>query len=94
MRGCVCFSHSHAWRLSGDTVDVYTPLPGEECNVLKGDVAGTSDDFAIGDMLMLDTGTGKVIASTGSPQSQPWQCLETITDPTADVMVHALYTGY
>lgn len=73
---------------------IYFPAMGEELNMLKGDVSGTADDFAIGDMLMLDTGTGKVIASTGSPESEPFQCLETVTDPTADQLVWCLYTGY
>lgn len=72
---------------------LYSPVMGEELNVLKGDVAGTADDLAFGDMLMRDTGTGKYIKTTGSPESEDFQCLETITDPVADVLVHAKYTG-
>jgi hypothetical protein len=79
---------------SGDRCYLYCPLPGEELNVLKQDVAGTGDDFAIGDLLIVDDGTGKVIATTGSPESQPFVCMETITDPTADVLVHVMFTGY
>lgn len=67
---------------------LYAPLPGDELNVLKGDVSGTADDFAIGDMLMIDDGTGKVIATTGTPEAEPFVCLETVTDPTADQLVH------
>lgn len=73
---------------------LYIPLPGDELNMLKGDVAGTADDFAIADPLMLDTGTGKVIATTGSPESEAFMCMETVTDPTADVLVFCMFTGY
>lgn len=78
----------------GDFAELYCPAMGEEMNILKGDVAGTGDDFAIGDLLIADTGTGKFILTTGSPESEPFQCLETVTDPTADQLVHAMYTGY
>jgi hypothetical protein len=77
----------------GDRCRVYCPLAGDELNVLKGDVSGTADDFAIGDKLMIDEDTGKVIASTGSPESEPFICLETVTDPTADQLVWVQCTG-
>lgn len=73
--------------VDGDRCWVYFPEAGDELNVLKLDVAGTGDDFAIGDQLILDTGTGKVILTTGSPEDEPYTCLETVTDPTADQLV-------
>lgn len=79
--------------VSGARGFIYFPIMGEELNMLKGDVVGTADDFAIGDMLMVDTGTGKVIATTGSPESEAFQCLEAVVDPTADVLVHCMFTG-
>lgn len=79
---------------SGDRCRLYCPLPGEEINMLKGDVSGTADDFAVGDVLMVDDGTGKVIATTGSPESEPFICLEAVTDPTADQLVWCMFTGY
>lgn len=71
----------------------YIPLPGDELNVLFNNVAGTADDVAIGDKLIVDDGTGKVNVTTGSPEREPFIALEAITDPTADQLLHVRYTG-
>ena len=71
---------------------VYFPLPGDELNVLKLDVDGTGDDFTIGQQLMVDDGTGKVLLATGTV-SRPFIALEAVTDPTADQLVHCQFTG-
>ena len=73
---------------------VYCPLPGEELNCLLQDVTGTADDHAIGEILIVDDGTGKLIATTGTPETEPFMLLETVTDPTADTLAHVIYTGY
>lgn len=78
---------------TGDRCFLYVPQPGDELNVLLQDVSGTGDDHAVGDLLIPDTGTGKFIATTGSPEIEPFQVLEAVTDPTADTLVHAIYTG-
>lgn len=75
-------------------VRCYVPIPGEEFNLLVADVAGTADDHAIGEQMMVDDGTGKLIATTGSPQSQPFMLLETLTDPTADQLAHVIFGGF
>jgi hypothetical protein len=80
--------------VTGDRCRVYYPAMGEDLNMLKGDVAGTGDDFTVGQILMVDTGTGKVIGTTGSPESESFQCNEAITDPTADTLVWCTYTGH
>lgn len=77
---------------------VYFPLMGEELNVLKLDVGGTGDDFVVGDPLMVDDGTGKVLLSTSTtsqtaPESEPFIALESVTDPVADQLVHVMFTG-
>lgn len=79
---------------AGDRCFLYCPIAGDELNVLKLDVAGTGDDFALGDLLIVDDGTGKVLLTTGSPESEPFVCLETVIDPTADQLVWVMYTGY
>lgn len=86
--------------VTGQFVCMYMPLPGEEMNVLKSDISGTgsaSDDFDEGDMLMLEAGTGKVIKSAanvaGFPESEPFQAVEPIVDPTADTLVWVMATG-
>lgn len=75
-------------------VRCYVPLAGDELNLLLADVSGTADDHAIGEMLIVDTGTGKLNATTGTPESESFMLLETITDPTADTLAHVIYTGY
>ena len=62
--------------------------------MLLQDVAGTGDDHALGEMLIIDKGTGKLIASTGTPEAECFMLVETITDPTADTLAHVIYTGY
>lgn len=73
---------------------VYFPAMGEEINVLLKDVTGTGDTHAIGELLIADTGTGKFIATTGSPESEPFMVIETLAAPTADALVCAIYTGH
>lgn len=79
---------------AGDQCRVYFPLPGDEINMLVENLAGTGDDHSFGDLLMANDGTGKLVATTGSPESEPFQLLEAITDPTADTLAHCIFTGY
>lgn len=79
---------------AGNLAPGYIPLPGDELNLLLLDIAGTADDHTIGEMLIIDDTTGKFIATTGSPESEPAQLLETITDPVADTLAHCIWTGY
>lgn len=78
----------------GDHCFVYIPAAGEQLNMLIGDVAGTADDHAFGELLIVDDGTGELVATTGTPESEPFMLLEAITDPTADTLAHCIYTGY
>lgn len=78
----------------GDRCFLYFPIMGEELNILVQDVAGTGDDIVIGDKFLVDDGTGKLILSTGTPESEPFMALEDVTNPTADTLLHVMYTGY
>lgn len=82
----------------GDRCFLYCPIAGEELNMLVTDVnTGTSDSFAIADILIVDDGTGKLIATTGTPESEPFICLETYADPTStqtDFLLWCMFTGY
>jgi hypothetical protein len=76
---------------------LYCPVPGEELNMLVKDVAGTGENFAIGDLFIVDDGTGKLVDTTGTPEAEPFICLETIAAATAiaaDHLVHCMFTGY
>ena len=83
---------------SGDRCFLYCPIAGEELNMLVTDVdTGTADTFAIGDLLMIDDGTGKLVDTTGTPEMESFICLETNPDQTAaqaDMLVHCMYTGH
>lgn len=80
--------------VNGERCFLYCPIAGEELNMLIADVGGTGDDFAIGDLLMVDDGTGKLVATTGTPESEPFFILEAVTDPTADHLRWCMFTGY
>lgn len=65
----------------GDRIKIYFPLPGEECNIRVSHVGtGTGDHIFPGDRMILVDGVGTAIATTGSPQSEPWQATEYVAD--------------
>lgn len=78
----------------GDRCRLYCPLPGEELNMLIADISGTADDHTVGEIMMVDDGTGKLIVTTGTPESEPFQLLEALTDPTTDQLGWCIFTGY
>lgn len=82
--------------VTGARCFLYFPLPGDELNMLFQNQAGTADDVAFGDYFVVDDGTGKMLATTGTAadKSEPFQALEVVTDPTEDTLVHCYFTGY
>lgn len=91
------------WLQGKDVDDAYVagtrafggiPLPGCELNVLFKNVSGTADDVALGDLLIVDDTTGKLIVTTGTVESEPFMALEALTDPTADTLIWVVATGY
>lgn len=79
---------------AGDRCFLYVPLPGDEVNLLLLNIAGTADDHALGEILMVDDGTGKLIATTGSPETEVAMLQEAVTDPTADTLAWCVWTGH
>lgn len=71
---------------AGDFAKLYSPRMGDELNLLIANIAGTADDHALNEKLMVDHSTGKLIATTGTPEDEVAQLLEAITDPTADTL--------
>ena len=67
---------------SGEMFEGYAPLPGDELNLRVKDAdTGTSlNDVAAGTLLMVDDGTGYLIATTGSPEQEVAQLLEAASD--------------
>lgn len=80
---------------AGERGVVYYPAPGEELNMLIKDETGTGadQDFLVGDKLIVDDGTGKLLRSSGSPESEPFIILQALTDLAADVLAPCQYTG-
>lgn len=78
----------------GTMGQLYFPVMGEELNVLYKNETGTGDDVAVGNILIVDSGTGKVTLEAGSPEFRPFQALAAIVDPTADVLLPVKYTGH
>lgn len=80
--------------VDGDRCFVYFPLPGDELNMLLLNIAGTADDHPFGEVLMVNDGDGKLVVTTGSPESEAFVLMEAVTDPTADTLAHCMFTGY
>lgn len=80
----------------GSRCQLWLPIPGEEFNLLVSAAGtGAADAQAIGDLYIADDGTGYLVATTGSPESESFACLETVTDVVATgTLVWCIYTGY
>lgn len=78
---------------NGDRGFLYFPLPGDELNMLLKNISGTSDAFAIGDPLMVDEDTGKLIAKTGTPEKVAFECAETVVAITEDTLARCVCNG-
>lgn len=79
---------------AGDRCFLYCPIAGDELNLLVKNIAGTADDHAAGEILMVDDGTGMMIATTGSPECEVAVLLEAITDPTVDTLAWCMWSGH
>lgn len=78
---------------SGDRGRLYFPLPGDELNMILENQSGTGEDFAIGDELMVDDGTGKLLECDSDAEAHPFTCLETQSALTADAWCWTQFNG-
>jgi hypothetical protein len=78
---------------AGERCFATTPRAGFEYNLLLLDIAGTGDDHTKGEILIIDDTTGKFIATTGSPEDEVAQLLETVTDPTTATWAWCVWQG-
>lgn len=79
---------------AGSRIFVYSPIAGEELNLLLLNITGTGDDHTAGEILMVDDGTGKLIATTGTPETEVAVLLETVTDPATDTLAWCEWSGH
>jgi hypothetical protein len=78
---------------ANDRGTIYWPANGEKLNMLVANVAGTGDTFIIGQEMMLDDGTGKLVTAS-SPEACPFTILETVsTALTADAHKLCRFNG-
>lgn len=80
--------------VSGERGRLYFPLNGDELLMLVANIEGTGDAFTIGQYLIIENGTGKLLATASSPEIEPFVVMETKAALTADTLVHVSYTNY
>jgi len=78
---------------AGDHAFGMTPQEGDEFNMLFKDVAGTGDVHSTGQLKMPESGSGKLLAVTGSPDLKPFTLQETLGALTADTLGWCVYSG-
>lgn len=83
--------------VSGTRCFLWCPLPGDELNVRKADISGTSsalEDLNIGEKMLIVDGTGLssplAVGIVASPATYPMTVLETVTDQPAETLVHVM----
>jgi hypothetical protein len=81
--------------VSGDRGFLYCPIAGEELNVLVSAAGtGTGDAIAIGTKLIVENGTGLLVETTGTPESEPFVASEAVADVSATgTLVKVIATG-
>lgn len=84
---------------TGVTARHYWPQAGDLLQMLVANVSGTPDNFQIGDLMMIEDGTGKLLITTGSVEMESFKIMETVGDDssgalTADTHVLVMYTGH
>lgn len=78
---------------AGDREMVYAPLPGDELNLVISNVSGTAT-VAAGTLLIPDSGTGELVVTTGSPETEVALLLEDVVDNAADQLGWCQWTGH
>ena len=78
---------------SGDMGLVYYPAMGEQFNMILQNQSGTGESFVIGDELMIDDGTGKLLECDTNAEAHPFTCLEAQSALTADVHCWVRFNG-
>jgi hypothetical protein len=81
--------------VTGSRCFMYVPAPGEDINMLVSAAGTGTDAQAIGDLYIVDKGTGMLVATSGTVESEPFQCMETLADVVATgTLVWCQATGH
>jgi hypothetical protein len=79
---------------AGDMCRIYIPQAGEEFNMILENQSGTGDAFTLGQELMVDNGTGKLLACDSDAESQPFHIMEAASALTADAHNWVMFRGH
>lgn len=81
---------------TGGQAFLYIPLPGDELNVLWSAAGtGTGDAVTVGLLGIVDDGTGLLVTTTGSPQTEPFMAMEAVSDVTATgTLTWVIFSGF
>ncbi len=76
--------------------NLYIPLPGDDLNVRWSTAGtGTGDSLTVGQIGIVDDGTGLIVDTTGSPESEAFTSMEALTDTVATgTLAWARFSGY
>jgi hypothetical protein len=77
----------------GEHITLYFMLPGDEVNLLWGEVAGTGNTCAIGDRFIIDAENGIIVPEAGSPQETLCVAMEALTQQAGSTLLWVLTTG-
>ena len=73
---------------------VYWPAMGEQFNMLVKVISGTPDTFVIGEEMMIEDGSGKLLTADSDAEAHPFTMLETeATALTADEWKWVRFNG-
>lgn len=79
--------------VTGTQCRFYIPQPGDELLMIKVDEDPGAPE--VGDVLMVQDATGLLLISTVTGiVSEPFVTLENLADPSADVLIHTMFSGY
>ena len=73
--------------VAGTRCKMYVPMPGEEMNLLCGEVAGTGNSYAVGDRLMVDAEDGIFVPDTGTANTAVAKVLEAKTQVSGSILI-------
>ncbi len=81
---------------SGEMFQGYCPLPGDELNLMVADVdTGTStNDIAVNSIMMVDDGTGYLITTTSTPETEVALTKEAASDLAGAELCWCVWTGH
>jgi len=80
--------------VTGTLGRIYIPQAGEEFNMVIENQSGTGDVFTVGQEMMVDDGTGKLLACDSDAEAHPFHMMEALAALTADAHNWVMFRGH